>query len=73
MGILDNMSSDGFQETSDDLLNFEARSGITSAARRASKNRNPHRMMRHSCMKCGKIHTAAEHKSHGSGSYARTH
>lgn len=35
--------------------------------------KNPHKAVRKSCMLCGGPHTIAQHRSHGVGSFARTH
>lgn len=32
-----------------------------------------HKVIRDSCYKCGSMHTRSEHRSHGPGSFCRTH
>ena len=41
--------------------------------KRAMMKKKPHKRITKKCMKCGKYHKAGVHKSHGKGSYKRTH
>lgn len=66
MSMLEGFANDGFAEVAESLFD-------EALAIRRGFVRRQHKKIRPTCYKCGGLHTRSEHRSHGYGSFARTH